>query len=171
MDPVNGNLYAVWSDAHTVFFSSSQDQGNTWSAAVVVSVSPAPTALFPWVAAHNGTVDVVYYGTTASSKDDPSATWFTYVAQTTDGINFTQSRVNNKTNHIGVVCTGGISCQPGTRSLVDLFQVAINPQNGKAAIIYTDDTLTTDSSGNPLPQMVFAQQNWRTGAEVTLITR
>jgi hypothetical protein len=43
--------------------------------------------------------------------------------------------------------------------LLDLFQVAINPQNGKAAIIYTDDTLTTDSSGNPLPQVVFAQQN------------
>jgi hypothetical protein len=29
----------------------------------------------------------------------------------------------------------------GTRSLLDLFQVAINPQNGKAAIVYTDDDL------------------------------
>ena len=53
---------------------------------------------------------------------------------------------------------GGISCQPGTRNLLDLFQVAIDPQNGKSAIIYTDDTLTKDSSGNPLPQVVLAQQ-------------
>jgi hypothetical protein len=157
-DPMNGNLYAVWSDAHSVFFSSSSDEGSTWSPAVAVSIAPAKTALFPWVAAYNGTVDVVYYGTTASSKDDPSATWFTYIAQTTDGVNFTQSRVNNKTNHVGVICTGGISCQPGTRNLLDLFQVAIDPQNGKSAIIYTDDTLTKDSLGNPLPQVVLAEQ-------------
>jgi len=125
---------------------------------VAVNVAPANTALFPWVAAYNGTVDVVFYGTTASSKDDPSATWFTYIVQTTDDVNFAQSRVNNKTNHVGVICTGGTSCQPGTRNLLDLFQVAIDPQNGKAAIIYTDDTLAKDSSGNPLPQVVLAQQ-------------
>ena len=92
------------------------------SPAAAVNIAPANTALFPWVAAYNGTVDVVYYGTTASSKNDPSATWFTYVAQTTDGVNFAQSRVNNKTNHVGVICTGGISCQPGTHNLLDLFQ-------------------------------------------------
>src|SRR5262249_37953840 len=28
VDPVNGNLYAVWSDRHTVSFSSSTDEGN-----------------------------------------------------------------------------------------------------------------------------------------------
>ena len=157
-DPTNGKLYAVWSDGHTVSFSASTDEGITWSPAVTVNITPANTALFPWVAAYNGTIDVVYYGTTASSKDDPSAKWFTYVAQTTDGVNFAQSRVNNKTNHVGVICTGGISCQPGTRNLLDLFQVAIDPRNGRAAIIYTDDTLTKDSSGNPLPQVVLAQQ-------------
>ncbi len=157
-DPTNGKLYAVWSDGHTVSFSASTDEGVTWSAAVTVNIAPANTALFPWVAAYNGTVDVVYYGTTASSKDDPSDTWFTYIAQTTDGVNFTQSRVNNKTNHVGVICTGGTSCQSGTRNLLDLFQVAIDPQNGKAVIIYTDDTLTKGSSGNPLPQVVLAQQ-------------
>src|SRR5258707_5383080 len=158
VDPTNGNLYAVWSDAHGVFFSSSNDEGSTWSAAVAVSIAPANTALFPWVAAYNGTVDVVYYGTTASSKDDPSANWFTYIAPTIDGVNFTQNRVNNRTNHVGLICTAGISCQPATRNLLHLFQVAIDPQNVKSAIIYTDDTLTKDSSGNPLPQVVLAQQ-------------
>jgi hypothetical protein len=42
--------------------------------------------------------------------------------------------------------------------LLDLFKVAINPVDGHAGIIYTDDTLTKDSSGNPLPQIVLAQE-------------
>jgi hypothetical protein len=160
VDPTNGKLYASWSDAHSVFFSTSSDQGSHWTPAVSVNITPASTALFPWVAAYNGTVDVVYYGTTAASKDDTSAVWNTYMAQTTDdGANFVQSKVSNTRNHVGVICTLGTGCPGGTRNLLDLFEVAINPSNGKAAIIYTDDTLTTDSSGNPLPQVVLAQQN------------
>ena len=58
VDPTNGKLYAVWSDGHTVGFSSSSDQGEHWSAAETVSIAPASTAVLPWVAAYNGTVDV-----------------------------------------------------------------------------------------------------------------
>src|SRR6266478_3960429 len=89
VDPTNGKLYATWSDAHSTFFSTSSDQGATWSDAVIVNIPPANTAIFPWVAAYNGKVDVVYYGTTAGSKDDTSAVWNTYLAQTvTDGADF-----------------------------------------------------------------------------------
>ena len=158
VDPTNGHLYASWSDAHSVWFSASSDQGAHWTAAVAVNVLPATTAIFPWVAAYNGTVDVVYYGTPASSKDDSSAVWDTYLAQTTDeGASFAQSKVSNQPNHVGEVCTEGTACAPGTRNLLDLFEVAIDPQNGKAGVIYTDDTYT-DGSGNPLPQIVLAQQ-------------
>jgi len=172
VDPTNGKLYASWSDAHTVFFSTSSDQGSHWTPAVAVNISPARTALFPWVAAYNGTVDVVYYGTPAASKDDPTAVWDTYIAQTTDDdANFVQSKVSNSSNHVGVICTLGSGCPAGTRNLLDLFEVAINPSNGKAAVIYTDDTLTTSTDPNnfacfpnqappcPLPQVVLAQQN------------
>ena len=159
VDPTNGKLYAAWSDGHTVSFSSSSDRGVTWSRAVIVNLSPANTAVFPWVAAYNGTVDLVYYGTTASSKDDPTAAWNTYLAQTTnDGASFQQSLVSNTPNHVGVVCTQGVACGFGTRNLLDLFKVAIDPNTGRAAVIYTDDTITKDSSGNPLPQVVLAQQ-------------
>jgi hypothetical protein len=158
-DPTNGKLYAAWSDAHNVSFSVSTDEGQTWSPAVVVNIAPANTAVFPWIAANNGTVDLVYYGTTAASKNDPSAVWNVYLAQTTnDGASFQQSLASNTSNHTGVICTNGIACAPGTRNLLDLFKVAIDPQNGKAAIIYTDDT-SKDSAGNPLPQVVLAQQN------------
>lgn len=159
-DPTNGNLYAVWSDAHHVFFSQSSDQGLTWSPAATVNASPAMTAIFPWVAAYAGTVDVVYYGTTASSKDTANALWNVYLAQTLDGgANFTQNLASNNPNHVGVICTSGSACAPGTRNLLDLFEVAIDPQTGLASVIYTDDTLSKTNSGNPLPQIVLAQQN------------
>jgi hypothetical protein len=159
-DPTNGKLYATWSDGSHVFFSASSDEGSLWSAAVIVNLAPATTALFPWVSAYNGIVDVVYYATTAASKDDPNAVWNVYMSQTADdGASFTQSLVSNTPNHKGVVCTLGTACAAGTRNLLDLFEVSIDPQNGLAGVIYTDDTLTNDSSGAPLPQIVLAQQN------------
>jgi hypothetical protein len=160
VDPTNGNLYTSWSDAHSVFFSTSTDQGRTWSTAVVVNIAPANTAIFPWLAAHGGIVDLVYYATDASSIDVSTAVWNVYLAQTTDhGATFTQSRVSNTPNHVGVVCTQGIACAPGTRNLLDLFEVAINPGDNRAAVVYTDDTLTKTTQGAPLPQIVYAQQN------------
>jgi len=159
VDPVTGNLYAAWSDAHTIGFSASSDQGSHWTPTVTVNIAPASTAVFPWISAYGGTVDVVYYATNASTKDDPTAVWNVYVAQTlNDGASFAQSLVSNTPNHVGVICTNGIACAPGTRNLLDLFEVAIDPVNGRAGIIYTDDTLTKDSSGAPLPQIVLAQQ-------------
>src|SRR5207302_10884434 len=68
VDPTNGHLYATWSDGFKVYFSASTNQGVTWSAAVTVNVAPADTTIFPWIAAYNGVVDLVYYGTTASSN-------------------------------------------------------------------------------------------------------
>jgi hypothetical protein len=157
-DPANGNLYATWSDGHQVFFSASTDAGSAWTPAVAVNTAPATTALFPWVAARGGKVDVVYYATTAASKDDPKAVWNVYMAQTLDnGATFAQILVSTTPNHVGVICTGGTGCAPGTRNLLDLFEVAID-SSGRAGIIYTDDTITTDASGNKLPQIVLAQE-------------
>ena len=159
VDPADGTLYAVWSDAHTVSLSRSGDQGATWSPALVVSSTPAATAVFPWVAALNGTVDVVFYGTNASSKDDPSAVWNVYLAQSTNGgTSFQQVQVTAHPNHVGVICTNGTGCARGTRNLLDLFEVAIDPVSGRTGIIYTDDTLTKQSDGSPLPQVALAQQ-------------
>ncbi len=171
VDPANGKLYAAWSDGQTVSFAVSSDQGAHWSAPPVsVNLPPATTALFPWLAANNGTVDLVYYGTTAGSNLALSAVWNVYLAQTTnDGASFTQSLVSNSANHVGVICTHGGGCGPGTRNLLDLFQVAIDHQNGKAAVIYTDDAHATtpppsfsclpgQTANCPLPQAILAQQ-------------
>ena len=162
VDPANGNVYATWSDQAHVYVAKSTDHGATWSAPVSVASAPVATAVEPWVAARNGTVDVVYYGTNVAgnSNTETSAVWNVYLSQSTNaGKSFAQTQVSTSPNHVGPICTGGISCASGTRNLLDLFEIAIDPQNGKAGIVYTDDTLTTDSSGTPLPQAVLAQQN------------
>jgi hypothetical protein len=67
-------------------------------------------------------------------------------------------QVSKTPNHVGVICTNGTGCAPGTRNLLDLFEVAIDPRSGKAAMAYTDDTLTKQANGSPLPQAVLAQE-------------
>lgn len=160
VDPVSGALYATWSDGHTVSVARSVDHGQSWSSAVAVSHAPANTAIFPWIAAHGGTVDVVYYGTDSSENAD-GAVWHTYLSQSTDGLHYTQSAVNSTPNHVGVICTNGTGCASGTRNLLDLFEVAIDPATGLASIIYTNDlidTWTQNGTTQPLPEIVLAQQ-------------
>ena len=159
VDPTNGRLHAAWSDGHIVRYSTSTDQGVTWLPAVAVNIAPASTAIFPWILARNGVADLVYYATTAASKDEPAAVWNVYLAQTTNGgASFQQSRVSNTANHVGVICTLGGACDPSTRTLLDLFEVAIDPANGRAVVVYADDTITQTGSGEPQPQTVLAQQ-------------
>ncbi len=164
VDPGSGNLYASWSDAHNVWVSASSDHGTTWTTPVSVNTGDAVTAVFPAIAARNGLVDLAYYGTTASSKDDTSAVWNTYMSQSTDGgLTWTQSVVSDHPNHVGVICTNGTGCGNPlvTRTLLDLFEISINAQ-GKAAVIYTDDTLATFTQNGatfPLPQVIVGYQN------------
>ena len=158
VDPDNGAVYATWSDRQTIWVSRSTDHGATWGPRVAVSSAPANTAVFPWLAARNGLVDVVYYGTTSSSKDSPTAVWNVYLSQSVDfGATFTQSVISPHPNHVGPICTNGIACAPGTRNLLDLFEIDLTVA-GRAGVIYTDDTLTTASDGSPLPQAVLAMQ-------------
>jgi hypothetical protein len=157
VDPVTSAVYATWSDRAHVWVAKSTDHGATWGSPVAVSSSPLNTAVFPWIAALNGLVDVTYYGTTSTSKDSPTPVWNVYLAQSVSGGPYTQTLVSPHPNHVGPICTNGIACAPGTRNLLDLFEIALTT-SGNAGIIYTDDTLTT-SGGSPLPQAVLAMQN------------
>ncbi|TMK71655.1 MAG: hypothetical protein E6G50_05230 [Actinobacteria bacterium] len=158
VDPVTGKLYAVWSDGHTIWESTSTNHGTQWSPAIAVSTTN--TSLMPWVAARNGKVDIVYYGTSAITQDDPAAIWNVYDSQLNGG-SLTIKQVSNTPNRVGAVCTEGTGCAGGlNRELLDLFEVAEDPATGKAAIIYTDttlDTWTSPTTGtHELPEIVLA---------------
>jgi hypothetical protein len=160
VDPVSGSLYAVWSDGHGIWESASTDHGVSWSMATMVSSTNV--SLMPWVAARGGKVDIVYYGTTAASQGDPNAVWNVYDSQLNSG-SLTIKQVSNRPNRFGAVCTSGTGCVNGlNRELLDLFEVALDPATGKAAIIYTDttlDTWTSPTTGtHQLPEIVLAYE-------------
>jgi predicted small secreted protein len=157
VDPSDGTLWASWSDQHRIWVSSSTDQGGTWTAPI--AVSSAATVVMPWVAARNGKVDVVYYGTSAASVDDPNADWFVYDSQLSGS--WAIKKVSNTSNRHGAVCLGGAGCT-ADRQLLDLFEVVEDPVTGKAAVVYTDSTIDTytDASGvHQLPEIVLAYEN------------
>jgi hypothetical protein len=157
VDPVTHAVYASWTDQHGVAVSKSTDGGVTWSPAVTVST--IKTTVMPWVAARNGKVDVVYYGSAAASPDNTSAVWNTYDSQFSNGA-WKVLKVSNTPNRVGAVCLSGSACVNNTnRELLDLFEVAEDPLTGKAAVIYTDstiDTWTANGVTKELPEIVLA---------------
>jgi hypothetical protein len=162
VDPTDGTVYATWTDSHTVWVSSSTDHGETWSSPTDVSTSTADleTTLMPWVAARDGKVDVVFYGST-SAQDDTSAVWNVYDSQLNGGSWSIDNLVSNMPNRRGAVCTEGSACAGNTnRELLDLFEVAEDPLSGQAAIIYTSSEIsiytTPDGVVHKLPEIVLA---------------
>ena len=161
VDPITHVVYTAWTDAHGMSVSSSSDGGVSWSQAVLVS--NVATTVMPWLAARNGKVDLVYYGSTAASTDVSDAVWNVYDSQLTNG-SWSVKLVSNTPNRVGPICLQGSACPNNTnRELLDLFEVAEDPISGNAAIIYTDSTIDTwtNPSGvtRELPEIVLAFEN------------
>lgn len=163
-----GNVYAVFSDDHNLFYSFSTTHGRTWSVPTQVNLSPSNTAIMPWsVAGGAGKLDIVWYGTAYYDGVNPpdnyplKATWYVYFAQdllaATPGSTFTQVRATPVV-HRGGVCEGGILCT-GNRDLFDDFGVAASPKTGLASIVYSDDQYTNTASSPPQPGCTPAASN------------
>jgi hypothetical protein len=143
-----GNVYALFSDDHNLFYAFSTTHGQSWSAPVKVNTGPSATAIEPWsVAGAAGQLDVVWYGTdffdgkTTPDNYPSTAAWHVYFAQnlhaTTRGSAFSQVAAT-PVIHRGGVCESGVTCS-GNRDLFDDFGVAASPVTGLASIIYSDD--------------------------------
>jgi hypothetical protein len=170
------NVYVLWNERHpaipasngttATMYAYSKDKGLTWSAPIQINQVP-PTTTFPWiVAGAGGMIDVVYYGTNAtgfSPETVPStAEWKVYMAQSLNAATpnpvFSEV-VASPVVHNGLICTSGTDCAPGTRALLDYFQVDMDAQC-KANIAYTDNFV--HGTGNTT-YVTFVQQ---TGGDV-----
>jgi hypothetical protein len=153
-----GNVYAVYSDDKSVFYSFSTDHGQTWHGPFRVSKS-GETALMPWTTAgDSGKIDIVFYKTpflATTSNPNPSsfpasAAWTVGFAQnlsaTTAGSSFTEL-TPTPVVHYGAVCQGGAGCT-GNRDLFDDFGVAASPTTGLASIVYSDDQFASGEAGS-----------------------
>lgn len=175
-----GNLYAVYSDNHNLYYSYSTNKGQNWSAPVKVNNSPSNTAIEPWsVAGDAGKLDIVWYGTsyydgvTVPDNYPASASWNVYFAQnlsaTTSGSSFSQVAAS-PINHYGGVCESGVSCT-GNRDLYDDFGIAASPTTGLASIVYTNDQYTTDSNNPPRSGCTAQTTNSASCAHTSILTQ
>ena len=147
-----GRVYAFWSDGNQIGYKTSAS-GTTWSSVPLRHI-PNPvgvnTAIMPWVdAGKSGIADVVFYGASGGAgaqpnpQDDPNNVWNAYMAQTVDsGATWGVFKASDHSIHKGPLCIDGLNCNligNRDRTLLDFFQVAIDPTNGAADIAYADD--------------------------------
>ena len=175
-----GNLYYNWSQARNVtssgegeqdiYYTFSTDGGVHWASPIDLTGSANDSAIFSWmVAGDAGRVDLVYYKSNsgANSNVNVGQVWNVYFGQSMNalntGANFSGVQVSAEPNHLGGICTGGLSCS-GDRDLLDFFTVDVD-HLGAAHIVYSDDhqrrntdtrdKLTRQLSGNS----IFKDQN------------
>jgi hypothetical protein len=134
----NGNIYYAWSDDKNVYSAESTDHGSTWTCSGAVSTNTA-RAIFPWLAATNSGVDLVYYGAPISTNQ----TWSVYFAQNIGGTWGAPQQL--MAVHSGSVCEGGVSCNSG-RQLFDDFGVDTDSA-GWAHIAFSQDSPSLGGSG------------------------
>ena len=110
----------------------------------------------PWVAARNGKVDIVYYGSN-QAQDDTSAVWNVYDAQST-GRSFTGEAGQQHAEPASAPCARTATAAAATASSSICSRSRRIRRTNKAAIIYTDTTIDTyTSSGtHELPEIVLA---------------
>jgi hypothetical protein len=140
----DGAVYVTWSerdrpdgtkpDRTDVFYSHSSDEGETWSAPTKVN-SFAGTHIYPWLDAGSaGHVVVAWYGTDAvgDTAEKVNGTWNVYLAESHSADQpepgWVESIVSTKPISTGGICTSGTGCAPGTRALLDYFQVALDAE-------------------------------------------
>ena len=173
-----GFVYAVWSDQTHIYFTSSSDQGTTWTMPIQVNsgATVGKANVFPWVAADAfGHVVVTWLGANlAGNSNDRNAMenggtsagvpcsdgtnkcwaqWNVYMAETTTGTElvppFTQYTASDHVIHAGTVSTGGLG-GGANRSLADFFQVALDPQH-RANIAFADDHVLSPQCATRTP--------------------
>jgi hypothetical protein len=155
-----GNVYAAWIDTNdgNVYYSSSADQGQSWTTPVRVNTSPSTTAEFLWAqAGQAGTLALAWYATdTAGQPDsfpswanDPQGStavkWWGYAATVGNAASLSptiaQERFTEKPMHYGQICNQGIGCtvSSGDRTMADYFALNLD-KTGAIRIVYNDTT-------------------------------
>src|SRR5919197_2526115 len=153
VDPA-GRGYAIWTDGNHIKYKTDAT-GTGWNPAAAPGEIPNPagvnTTIMPWAdAGKSGIADVVFYGASGGSgaqpnpQDDPNNQWNVYMAQTVDGgSTWGVFKASDHVIHTGPICIDGLGCNLSTpardRTLLDFFQVSIDPTNGAADITYADD--------------------------------
>ena len=175
-----GNVYVAWIDKtnFNLYYSSSTDQGKTWSDPVRVNVSPSVTNEFDWAqGGAAGSLVLAWYGTArstpAGSDGMPSALndlggataypWYGYAALVTAATSaaptVAQARFTEKPMHYGNICNSGLGCTTNLsadRQMADFFGFGLD-RSGALQIVFDDTTNEFDGAGLEAVRQVAGQ--------------
>jgi hypothetical protein len=163
------NLYAVWIEDKTfnTWYSwaapGADNDWKKWSEPRQISRPPSAVNVFPWVAAGRATgiIDVAWYGTNQTLKqlgpNGPSEKkgqkWDLFFAQVdhanSSAPHVVQVKAAPHPMHYNDICMLGTLCisGQGNRNQADFFKLIVDPQSGRARIIYTDSSNRLSQAG------------------------
>ena len=147
-----GNLYVTWIEAgsYNAYYSFSRDQGATWAHKRLVNRRGAATNLMPWVAAGSpGRIAISFYCSPVEGNPQTGrfhGPWNVCVNQSLNALSshpsFSQVRASQHITHWDSICTNGLGCNvsvpPGDRSLLDFFELEMDPNNGRLMVVFTE---------------------------------
>jgi len=176
LDPA-GNIYIVYgstrdalgTDHYGYYYVYSTNKGKTWSTPRRIDgLKPgAGSVVFNTGAAVNkGVIDVGWLQKDTSGIGETSGVWSPWFAQisaaNTTHPHIVRQKLTSLPNHKGGVCIQGILCgiAPGSgdRSLLDFFELAVNPKTHLAGIVYADNGGFRPGEGKNQGEVVFAAQ-------------
>ncbi|MDQ1705705.1 MAG: hypothetical protein QOF18_2071 [Frankiaceae bacterium] len=175
-----GTLYVVYNSTNGEtgghfhqYYVFSKDHGKHWSKPVKLDKLTHGHGAAVYAtsdAAGKGVLDVAWYQTDTGtpSSNTNNVTWSPHFAAVTGADSkhprIVEQALSGLPNHRGGICLQGILCGigpgSGDRSLLDYFQVVINPKTGLAGIAYADNGGFRKSGGG---EVVFAQQTKAAG--------
>jgi hypothetical protein len=130
-----------------IYLAASHDHGKTWSVPQLIS-DPQHDARFPWIVAGlPGRVAVTWYESVHRIPGEAVPDQWNvrlWESMTADGSNPKSVTVTltPTPNHTGSVCTSGTGCAAADRSLLDYFEMAIDP-SGQPIVVWASSTLGT----------------------------
>ena len=140
-----GNVYTVWNDGRSIFYSVSTDIKTsptpTWSLPRRVNNGPdTKSCMLPMIdAGSDGRIVIAWYGTDAPSTTDPGAQWQYFHARCNNATGalpvFEQLKVSDHVVHTGSVCEDGLGCSC-CRELLECQELDVNPVNGSSLVSY-----------------------------------
>ena len=154
-----GTLYVVYNSTNGntaghfhQYYVYSKDHGVHWSKPVqldTLGLNHGAAIYATSDAAGKGVLDVAWYQTDngTPSSTGQNVTWTPHMAAVTGADtahpHIVEQRLSQLPNHRGGICLQGILCGigpgSGDRSLLDYFQIGINPKTGLAGIAYADN--------------------------------
>jgi hypothetical protein len=172
-----GNVYIVFSSTRGtdgsrfhLYYTVSKDKGQHWSKPFkldTLALTKGSAIYATGAGGAGGVLDVGWYQTDNGKPADDNSIWTVHFAQVVDATSskpdVTEQALTTIPNHKGGICLQGILCGvgPGSsdRSLLDFFEVAVNPQTGLAGVVYADNNrLGLDTRQNKLGEVVYAAQ-------------